>query len=155
VERANATKLARMTVLGLLIANRAELREYDALVSRRTLEAGLRASVELTDREVAPERFRRITRNLTSIERQLPGLASHLANANREASSWAELFFDAADHRLAYYWRVLRRKHPDGANLGDTPPTLPRPDWLIAVSLADLVDELDDENPEEDDDGSE
>jgi hypothetical protein len=148
VETTNAIKHARVTVLGLLISNRAELREYDALIQRRAVELALRAAPAPQEREEAVERARRITRNLTSIERQLPRVAAHLTNSIRETTNWAELFFDAADYRLAYYWRVLRRKHATPARLGTVPPTVPRPEWIARFSLEDLMALRDDPQPE-------
>lgn len=145
-ELSNATKLARMTVLGLLISCRAELREYDALVARLAVENRLLASVAGGEREELVEQTRRIARNIASIERQLPGLEAHLSNAIREATSWGDLFFDAADHRVSYYWRVLRRRHPQGKQFGDARPTLPRPTWLSSFSLEDLLSLDEDES---------
>lgn len=139
IERSNATKLARMTILGLLISCRAELREYDALVTRLAVETRLLGSLPGGGRDELVEQTRRVTRNITSVERQIPRLESHLTNAVREATNWGSLFFDIAEHRLAYYWRVLRRRHPQGERFGDAIPELPRPAWLSTFSLDDLL----------------
>lgn len=139
IEASNATKLARMTVLGLLISCRAELREYDALRTRLEVETRLLGTLSGGGQDELVEQTRRVKRNISSIERQIPRLESHLANAAREATNWGSLFFDVADHRVAYYWRVLRRRHPQGENFGNAQPIIPRPSWLSTFSLEDLL----------------